>query len=181
MSRTGHWMQTFTGVQYYPYDPRPEDFNLEDIAHALSMLCRFNGHSDFFYSVAQHSTVMSTKVSKENRLWALFHDAAEAYLGDLIRPVKRGSALGIEFSALEDHTLSMIAERFDLPWPIPDEIHEADNRMLATEARDVLGGQVRDWNLGGAEPYTKVLVEWTPQMAKTLFLHQYDQILKGVS
>jgi len=154
MSRTGHWMQTFTGVQYYPYDPRPEDFVLEDIAHA---------------------------VSKENRLWALFHDAAEAYLGDLIRPVKRGSALGIEFSALEDHTLSMIAERFDLPWPIPDEIHEADNRMLATESRDVLGGQVRSWNLGGAEPYTKVLVEWTPQMAKTLFLHQYDQILKGVS
>ena len=183
MTRAGDWMQTFTGVKYYPYDPRPEDFVIEDIAHALSMLCRYNGHCDDFMSVGQHSVLMSHYVKPKNALWALMHDASEAYLGDLVRPVKHGGppaclGLGDEFKALENHTLSLIAQRFDLPWPIPEEIHEADNRMLATESRDIMGGQVKPWGLGGAEPYDRTIISWYPNIAKRAFLSRYDELTR---
>ncbi len=91
MTRKGDYIATYTGKQFYPLDPRPEDVCLEDIAHSLSNLCRFTGHTDTdrFYSVAQHSVICSTIVAPEAALLALLHDAAEAYLGDISRPLKR--------------------------------------------------------------------------------------------
>ena len=180
MTRKGHWMQTYMGIKYYPYDPRPEDFVIGDIAHALSMTCRYNGHSQVFISVAQHSVLMSHCVKPKNALWALLHDAAEAYLGDLVRPVKHGGppgciGLGEEFKALENKTLSMIAQRFDLSWPMPDEIHEADNRMLVTESRDIMGGQIEPWGLA-VEPYELVIVSWSPSLAERAFLNRYKEL-----
>lgn len=177
-NRTGHWMQTFSGRKYYPYDPRPEDFHIEDIAHSLSMLCRYNGHSKYFLSVAQHSVLMSQYVSEENALWALMHDAAEAYVGDMIRPMKCGGQMGADFQALEADTLITIAKRFNLPWPIPDEIHEADNRMLATESRDLLGGQIEPWSLDGAKPYDDIIISWRPLQANDTFLAVYHELTK---
>ena len=106
MTRTGNWMQTFSGMKYYPHDPRPEDFKIEDIAHALSMLCRYNGQCQEFMSVGQHSVLMSYYVSKENALWALLHDASDAYMGDMIRPIKRGPGnLGKSFAPSLDNFL----------------------------------------------------------------------------
>jgi hypothetical protein len=87
--RRGDWMQTFTGRAFYPLDPRPEDIDPVDIAHALSLICRYGGHSSRFYSVAEHCVLMSHAVAPEHALWALLHDATEAYLGDMIRPLKR--------------------------------------------------------------------------------------------
>jgi hypothetical protein len=84
----GGWMQTFTGRQFFPMDPRPEEVDPTDIAHALSLLCRYNGHVDRFYSVAEHCVHLSYVVPPEHALWALLHDATEAYVGDMISPLK---------------------------------------------------------------------------------------------
>src|SRR5579885_2784587 len=86
--RHGDWIQTYCGVAFYPLDPRPEEILIEDIAHALSMLCRFTGHVKRFYSVAQHCVYVSHRCDPKDALWGLLHDAAEAYLNDISRPVK---------------------------------------------------------------------------------------------
>lgn len=86
--RKGDWIQTYTGRQFWPLDPKPEEVCIEDIAHALSQQCRYAGHTIRFYSVAQHSVEIALRVPRAAALWGLLHDAAEAYLVDLPRPVK---------------------------------------------------------------------------------------------
>jgi uncharacterized protein len=87
--RNGAWIQTVTGKQFWPMDAQPEEVDIEDIAHALSLPCRFNGHCKQFYSVAEHSIHVSRVVSNENAARGLLHDAAEAYLSYIPQPVKR--------------------------------------------------------------------------------------------
>lgn len=82
------WMQTYTGRVFWPLEPRPEDVDIVDIAHALANLCRYGGHSKVFYSVAHHSVLVSQIVPPADALWGLMHDSAEAYVIDLIRPIK---------------------------------------------------------------------------------------------
>ena len=88
----GYKITTYSGKPFFPMDPRPEEIRIEDIAHSLSMQCRFNGHTKWFYSVAQHCSIMAEAMMSdgyaEYAFEALMHDAAEAYIGDLIRPVK---------------------------------------------------------------------------------------------
>jgi hypothetical protein len=88
MKRKGDWMQTYTGRQFWPIDPRADEIDIVDIAHALSQQCRFAGHCKSFYSVATHSWHTSNVCNSENALWGLLHDAAEAYLVDLPTPIK---------------------------------------------------------------------------------------------
>jgi hypothetical protein len=88
MGRKGDWIQTFTGKQFWPLDPRPDEVYIEDIAHALGNICRFNGHCLRFYSVAEHCFHVSHKVVPGLALMGLLHDAAEAYVCDVVRPVK---------------------------------------------------------------------------------------------
>jgi hypothetical protein len=88
-TRVGDWIQTYSGRQFWPLDPRVEDVHLEDIAHALSNVCRYTGHVREFYSVAEHSVHVSWSCEPEDALWGLLHDASEAYLADMARPVKQ--------------------------------------------------------------------------------------------
>src|SRR5580704_10754039 len=89
------WMGTYTGRQFFPFDPDPASFTIFDIAHALSHICRFNGHTDFHYSVAQHCCLLAAyadnvlDASPIDCLQTLMHDAPEAYLCDIVRPVKK--------------------------------------------------------------------------------------------
>ena len=92
------WFLTSTGRRFVPQLPAASKIDIEDIAHALSQLCRFGGHCCEFYSVAQHSVIVSLNVPPEHRFAALMHDAAEAYLGDVIQPIKR---LLPEYKAME--------------------------------------------------------------------------------
>jgi len=82
VQREGNWFQTYTGKQFYPLDPRPEDIDLDDIVHHLSHLCRFNGGTREFYSVAQHSVIVADALPDDFKLWGLLHDAAESFLAD---------------------------------------------------------------------------------------------------
>src|SRR5687767_13374438 len=86
--RKGDWICTYQGIQFWPLDPKPEDVSIIDIAHALSNVCRFGGHSRWFYSVSQHSYYVSLYTRPENALYALLHDAPESYIGDCVRPLK---------------------------------------------------------------------------------------------
>ena len=81
--RIGDWMQTYTGERFWPLDPRIEDIHIRDISMALGKLCRYGGHTIFFYSVAEHSVLVSEYVPEEYALWGLLHDASEAYLSDI--------------------------------------------------------------------------------------------------
>ena len=131
-ARKGDWMQTFTGEKFYPLDPRPEEIHLEDIAHALALTNRFGGHIPEPYSVAQHSLIVAGYCPEDLRLCGLMHDAPEAYLGDMVAPLKRGMP---EFKAAEDRLWSAIAKRFDLPDPIPSAVMNIDLRLLVDEAQ----------------------------------------------
>ena len=152
----GPYLQTVSGRRVNPFDPDPEQLDIEDIARALANLCRFGGHSRVFYSVAQHFVIVSELVEQrggdaEDIFAALMHDAAEAYLGDMPHPIKHRSPLGTAFKAAEGRLEAVIHERFGIKPDVP-EIKRADRALLATERR-VFSGESWRWpELDDVEP-----------------------------
>lgn len=142
MTRNGDWMQTYTGKQYWPIDPRPEDVCIEDIAHALSNLCRYAGHCTKFYSVAEHSVYVSLIVPPEYALQALLHDATEAYIVDVPRPLKRWIK---GYADIEEMNWHAIAECFGLPVQMHQSVKDADNAVLLAEKEYIMGPQPAPW------------------------------------
>jgi uncharacterized protein len=172
--RIGNWIQTYTGLKIYPLDPRPEEICIEDIAHALSNICRFTGHCREFYSVAQHSVFVSSYVCGENSLWGLLHDASEAYLCDIARPIKTSTGME-EYCQIEQTLMQVIAEKFELPWPIPEEVKQVDNEFLMTEAYE-FGMLTSDWHKY-AEPLNIRIVPKNPKIAKYSFFTQFERLM----
>lgn len=171
MNRVGDWITTYTGQRFYPLDPRPEEVRILDIAHALSKVCRFGGHCLQFYSVAQHSVLVSYV---EPTLWALLHDAAEAYIGDLTSPLKRSlKEAGQNFYAeAEQRIMKAVCERFNLPLEEPAAVKAADMTLLYTEARDLLQDGLKDWR-PGPTPLHVTVVPVTSGIAACQFLERY--------
>jgi hypothetical protein len=187
------WLETYTGKKFDPFAPRVEDLCLEDIAHSLARLCRFNGHTVEFYSVAQHAAEMSLQ-AMEDRLprevcrWCLLHDAAEAYVTDVPRPIKaglgwqlQGDACGEEpyflsFAAVELVVMRAIAEKFSLPWPMPPVVAEYDLRMLVTEKRDLLRGGGLAWDCPLPEPFARKILPAAPYAAEGLFINVFREL-----
>lgn len=164
------WMQTASGGVFWPLDPRPQDVSLVDIAHALSNVCRFSGHVREFYSVAQHSVLASRLVPPEDAKWALLHDAAEAYLTDLVRPIKHSPG-GIWFRRIEANIMRCVCERFGLPIEQPESVDTADLIMLGTERRDLMKAPPRQWKWVG-EPMPEVITPLEPRKAKEAFVNR---------
>jgi len=165
--RMGDWMQTRSGVRFYVEDPRVEDVRLEDIVFALSNLTRFTGHTEF-YSVAQHSVHVSELVPRELELQALLHDAAEAYCGDMGRPLKHGAALRVVFAGIEERLLDVIGEAFGVRlWPLDALVTEADLRMVATEKRDLL--LPMEWDRELPAGRVERIECWDPWTARGVF------------
>lgn len=135
--RVGGYIVTRTGTTFYALDPRPEEIHLEDIAWALAHQCRFSGHTSKFYSVAQHSCLVHDLVDDEHKPWALFHDASEAYLIDVPRPLKRSPGFEMYLEA-EERLMAAISERFALDGTMPHEVKDADLKLLVTEQRDLM-------------------------------------------
>lgn len=177
MMRKGDWMQTFSGVQFWPLDPRPEDVRLDDIMHALSNLCRFGGHCRYFYSVAQHSVMVSRQAeaaartdAREVAIIGLLHDATEAYLIDVPRPIKRDL---LNYKEIETALAVTIGERFGVRLDLlPDLVKEADERALFTEKRDLLCKEPAPWGVAQGvsnEPYPERIEPQSPYVAKQAF------------
>jgi 5'-deoxynucleotidase YfbR-like HD superfamily hydrolase len=183
MADRGEWFLSVKGRQLYPFDMRPEDVDIEEIAHALSMLCRFNGHCREFYSVAQHSVLIAQALPPDLALVGLLHDATEAYCGDMIRPLKRSMPA---YREVEDRIWSVIAERFGLPQELPPDVKEADTRMLQTERRDLLAPHRWRWMEDQiaddtALPYDFTIEPLSASCARRYFLALFKLFSKAVS
>lgn len=174
-------MQTYTGRMFWPIDPRPEEIEIEDIAHALSMICRFGGHVRQYYSVAEHSVRVSAVVEAmggtgRHPLAGLLHDATEAYLGDMIRPLKTTPEMKAYRDA-EKRLAQAVCDRFKVFYNLATPlIRTADEILLATEARDLMGGEsAAKWELC-AEPMDEVIVPWAPAEARARYLDRYHEL-----
>lgn len=165
-TRVGDWMETFTGRQFWAMDPRPDEIVIEDIAHALSMQCRYAGHCQRFYSVAEHSVHLANYVSPQNRLWALLHDASEAYLVDIPRPTKPYLP---GYKEAEARIMAAVCDRFGLPHEMPAEVKEADNRIIADERAQNMSRSPHVWS-GYDNPIGVTLKFLLPSEAEAWFL-----------
>lgn len=141
------WIETYTGKQVNPLALKAEDISILDIAHSLSLKCRFGGHCSRFYSVAAHSLGVSQMLDCETRVTkraALLHDAAEAYLPDVPRPVKLSWSI---FRELEEEVMMKITSVFRLAGANWEIVKKADNIMLATEAKFLMASKGDEWQL----------------------------------
>lgn len=114
------------------FDPKLEMFEIEDIAHALSNICRFTGHIPVRYTVAQHCVLCAKASLPEYKKAALLHDASEAYLNDIASPIKE---LLPDYIKLEDSIMKCIAERFDFEYPLPKSVSLIDKIYYNIERR----------------------------------------------
>jgi len=174
--RKGDWVQTYKRKQFWPLDPRSEDVDIEDIAHSLSLICRFNGHCNVFYSVAQHSVIVSHVVRPSESMVGLLHDGAEAYLGDIVRPVKR-FLLGIK--EIERELERVIFQHFGITTYDKGEVSRADNLVLFTEMRDMMYEPPAVWR--ESEKYIPFLlreriIALEPKESERLFLERYGML-----
>jgi hypothetical protein len=171
--RLGDWMQTCHGRQYWPLDPRAEDVSIFDIADALAKLCRYGGHCRQFYSVAEHCVLMafSPRCPPEQRLAALMHDASEAYLVDIPRPIKKHLA---GYADIEDRNMRVIAEKFGFSWPMPAAVKMLDEAILLDEQAQAMAPPPAPWGIAG-EPLGVRLQFWRPIEAAEKFLSAFFQ------
>lgn len=171
----GDWMQTYTGRAFYPLAPAVEDIDPVDIAHALSMICRFGGHTSAWYSVGEHCVLMSRHVAPVNALWALLHDAPEAYVGDMVRPLKY--ALPPAYRQVEKRIMLAVCDRFGLSYTPPAQIKEIDTRILRDERDALMRTPPLPWNSIEDVPPLGVRIEsWPPAKARLLFLERLDEL-----
>ncbi len=165
------WIETYTGKQFWFLNPSPEMFDIEDISHALSMVCRYAGHVNRFYSVATHCCLIADYFSHDPQLHltALMHDAAEAYIGDMPRPLKHQVP---QFRKVEARIEQTLAQVFGLIYPCPEEIKVADLRVTVDE-RLALMPYSRRWRGEDAAPLGLTIPNWSPERAEDEFLVRY--------
>lgn len=170
---------TYTGLHVNPLDPRPEDFRIEDIAHALSLICRGNGHVKTFFSVGQHCINCAREA--EARHWSdrlilacLLHDASECYMSDVPRPFKRNTP---SYRAAENHLLSVLYARFlgsNLTGEEQKSVKKIDNAMLWLDMKELLNEEI------GPKPqvHIEISYEWRPFETVE---HEYQSIYQKYS
>jgi hypothetical protein len=171
------WIETYTGRQFYPLRPSVQDVHLEDIAHALSMKCRYAGHGAKFYSIAEHSVLLAQAVDKgyvpgirrDLQRQALLHDAAEAYLADIPRPVKNSIR---QWALVESEVEEVICRALGVSLPFSLNIKSLDFRILHNEKKVLFPNSPNVWPTMAPEgPLAGTVVRcWTPARAKRNFL-----------
>ena len=173
--REAAWIQTHSGRRFNPTNPNPNAIVIQDIAHALSMQCRFSGHCKKFYSVAQHSVLVSHICNDEDALWGLLHDASEAYLVDVPRPLKKSGKFQA-YLDFEDQMQKAVCKRFGLPYEEPPSVKRADTKLLATEARDLMSPLHSDW-VQQVTPLPFTIEAWSPDKAKDMFMQRFFELI----
>ena len=199
-ARKGNWMQTIGGRAFYPLDPRPEEIDIQDIAHALAHVCRFGGHCKAFYSVAEHCVRVSEAIrgaggTVAEQFEGLMHDSAEAYVGDMVWPLKQAEDVS-GYKRVERLVEAAIAERFGLPHEQSPIVKKFDLVLLSTEKRDLMmdgvgreDGSKREsaaakaklgaWHCDEFKALPDRIEAWMPTTARLRFLDLFFD-LRGV-
>jgi 5'-deoxynucleotidase YfbR-like HD superfamily hydrolase len=179
-------IRTISGREIWLLQPRLSDIDIDDIAHALSHVCRFGGHVLEAYSVAQHAFLVSLMVPPEDALWGLLHDASEAYLNDVVGPLKHQPPMA-GYRALEGIWQYAIYERFGLVGPVPESVLEADQVILRIE-QQALQGVVYDgatvirvvpWVAQIRRVDGRLVVVQAAERARAAFRSRFDQLTAG--
>lgn len=167
------YIETYGGTHFYFLEPTADMVDIEDIAHALSMQCRYTGHIKHFYSVAEHSVLVS-QLSR-NPFEGLMHDSSEAYLTDIASPVK--PHLG-NYKELENGIMGVIGRKYGFNWPVDKDTKDADAAQLKTEARHLLRSGGRDWISAFPTRRVRGIVPhcWSPDQAKMKFLERFYEL-----
>lgn len=167
---------------YFDYsDPHGSIFYVEDIATSLSKICRYNGHCNGFYSVAEHSVYVSRIVPDWLSLPGLFHDGPEAFIGDMAGPLK---LLLPDYKKIEATIEDAVAQRFNIPMEHfkHPEVKKADLRMLLTEQKQIMPNPEDNWPCtDGLEPADITIVGLNHEAARSLFLNRYYEIIDKMS
>lgn len=181
-AQTGGFLTTFTGQEFNPINPSSSTINIKDIANALSKICRFGGHSNKFYSVAQHSVMVSNMCNEEDALAGLLHDASEAYIGDMVRPLKYTDKME-NYRDIEHNLAEMIAHRFGLDTHMTESVKRADNTMCVIEALMLFTPSPK-WALEAFDKLThndsllkiEEISIWAPNLANFKFLERFKEL-----
>lgn len=177
------WMETSTGGKIHIFDPQPGEIRLEDIVHACGYTCRYGGHCKTHYSVAQHSVHVADVVKDRGgnatlQLQALLHDAAEAYIGDLPRPVKMWMS---QFQDLDAYLTGKIMEVFGVPLQnddLPHEIHYVDRNICHDEGKVLLKSGPGAW-WSNLESFGLEIDPWGPSVAKHVMRRRIQELMMG--
>jgi hypothetical protein len=168
---------THSGDYFDFINPECCEIHIEDIAHALSHICRFNGHTHTFYSVAQHSVHVSKVMEwilPEAQMEGLLHDAAEAFIGDVTRPLKQ---LLQDYKAIEQRVERALFQVFGIAYPLSQSVKYADLILLATEQRDLMPTHDDQWALiKDVKPLQEHIVPWTSEQAFREFMRRYEEL-----
>lgn len=170
-----NWMETFSGTKFNLVDIDPASFTLADIARSLSMSCRYKGHVHTFYSVAEHCVLLARHAIDQGKNWqevltVLLHDAAEAYIGDMVRPAKDQMP---QFKDLESRIDAALAVRYNLIYPFPPFLKEWDFRILIDEQFQAMIPSENDWGFGDAPPMGIKLQFWEQSVAEQEFIQLF--------
>lgn len=172
--RPSDWIQLYSGTGFYPTRPELDRINITDIAHSLALQCRYNGHCKWHYSVAQHSYYISLYLPPELALAGLLHDAHEAYLTDVVKPLKPHIALYKDWERAIDELLE-IKFGVNLRHPL---IKEADIRILANERDQIMMPSEWQWGLTAAPLEGLVIEKWQPEVAEEKFLARFHELYR---
>jgi uncharacterized protein len=159
-------------------NPEANEITIEDIAHGLAHTCRYTGQCNWFYSVAQHSVLVSQVVAPEFAFAALMHDAAEAFIGDISRPLK---SLLSEYRTLEEKVEQAIFKRFGLAWPVPEEVRKADDAVMLAEMKVLMPlGMSDPAREAGIVPARVQIWATSADWSKERFLDRYAELTGGI-
>lgn len=182
--RAAEFIETYTGRKFYSLDPTPEMVSIIDIAHALSNQCRYSGHSEKFYSTAQHCCILASYVENVMKgtaldcLQILMHDAAEAYLADMPRPIKqhmpefRKWDYKIQFTIRDWLGLTDVA--------VPPWQDELDSRVIVDERAQIMSDSGNNWGMDNVKPLGVEIDPWLPAMAEVQFLFRYATYMDAI-
>lgn len=163
-----------SGVYFDLEDPDSCPVTRYDVAHALANICRFTGHCHRFYSVAQHSVIVSQIVPPHDALAGLLHDSAEAFVGDVSKPLK---CLLPDFAVVEARIERSVLKRLGVRLPLPESVKWADRVLLRTEQRDLMGAEGHVWEFTeGQFPLPDRILPMDPIEAEQLFLERWEEL-----
>lgn len=170
-------VRTYTGKNLDLAKPDPRQICIEDIAHHLAKLDRYNGAGHWAYSVGQHSLLVAEILPPEYRLPGLLHDATEAYLGDVVSPLK---AMLPEYRKIEQNVMNAICKSFEISFPRPGIVKRADQAVMAAEMQQVVKWPDLAKRPDLPPPPKDMVIRQMPwQEVKQVFLERFQELKKA--